>query len=101
MNPEFDYLYDAGLQAVQDFNNGTGIVVNAYQFASCNDSDFCNNVRPQGKPFYYHTTYVPVIQVRSKKQYEANVHLAVAECSTNLNQNIHGLRGDQDDNWQI
>lgn len=48
MNPEFAYLYDAGLQAVQNFNNGTGIVVNAYQFASCNDSDFCNNVRPQG-----------------------------------------------------
>lgn len=49
MNPEFEALYDSGLEAAQKFNNGSNIVINSYEFNACNDSDHCNSdVRPMG-----------------------------------------------------
>merc|ERR1719473_1951484 len=43
MNPEFEAMYDSGLEAAQQFNNGSGIVVHSYEFNACNDSDNCNS----------------------------------------------------------
>jgi len=49
MNPALEAMYNSGLQGAQDFNNGTGTVINTYNFNACNDSNNCNsNVRPTG-----------------------------------------------------
>jgi len=47
-NPDFEDMYNAGLEAVQQFNNGSSFTVDTYDFNSCNDTDYCNDVRPQG-----------------------------------------------------
>jgi len=49
MNPEFESMYDTGLQAAQEFNMGSNVVIHSYDFNSCNDTDNCNeDVRPAG-----------------------------------------------------